>query len=125
MNGGDPLAPFAAGVFKSEVRDAARGAVGDDLQALDDARHDFVFEAAVEVFGILADDDEVNVFVARLDALERFNRPQVGIQIERFSEPHVGADEACADGSHNRPFERDLGAFDRFKEVLRQRVAEA
>ena len=37
MHGRDALALLAARVLEGEARDARRGGVGDDLQALDDA----------------------------------------------------------------------------------------
>ena len=39
------LRPCAARVLERELRDARRGLLGDDLEALDDARHDHVLEA--------------------------------------------------------------------------------
>ena len=35
----------------------------DDFETLDDAGHDFVFEPRVEVFGVLAHDDEIDARV--------------------------------------------------------------
>ena len=58
------LRPCRRACSKANSRDPRRRALGDDLQALDDARHDFVLEAGVQVLGVLADDHEV-------DALER------------------------------------------------------
>ena len=54
------LAAVTRARLEREPRDARRGALGDDLQALDDAGHDLVLEAGVEVLGVLAHDDEVD-----------------------------------------------------------------
>ena len=40
------LRPILRGVLEGEEGDARRGALGDDLQALDDAGHDDVLEPA-------------------------------------------------------------------------------
>ena len=43
--------------------------------------------AGVEVLGVLAHDDEVDVLVASLDALHRAGRPNVGVELERLAQP--------------------------------------
>ena len=68
VDGGDFFAAFAFGVFKGELCDARGGALGDDFQAFDDAGNDFVFEAGVKVLGVFADEDNVDILKARLDA---------------------------------------------------------
>ena len=55
------LRPSRARVLEREPRDPRRRLLGDDLQALDDAGDDLVLEAGVEVLGVLADDDQVDV----------------------------------------------------------------
>ena len=52
----------------------------------DDAGHDFVFDAAVQAFGVLADDDHVDVFEARLDARQRSHRPHGGVEVRASGE---------------------------------------
>src|SRR5262249_51076772 len=86
---GDFLAPFAAGVIKRKPSDSTGGPVGNDFQTLNYSRNDLVFESGVEILGVLADDDEVDVLVAARDALERLDRPQVSVEIERFSKAYV------------------------------------
>jgi hypothetical protein len=65
--GGDLFSSFTARIFKRELRDAARGLIGDDLQAFNDARNDLMFEARVQIFGILANHDQVYVLVTAHD----------------------------------------------------------
>ena len=52
---------FARAYSNANSRDARRRLLGDDLEALDHARDDLVLEAGVEVLGVLADDDQVDV----------------------------------------------------------------
>ena len=77
----------------------------------------------VQVLGVLAHDDEVDVLVARLEALDRAGRAQVGVQPEHLAEGDVDAPEALADRGRDRALERDLVARDRLEDVLRQRRA--
>ena len=63
--------PLRARVLEGEARDARGGGLGDDLERLDDAGHDDVLEAAVEVLGVLAHDDEVHALEAALDRRAR------------------------------------------------------
>ena len=67
----DPLAAVARGVVERELARSASTPLGDDLQALDDARDDLVLEAGVEVLGVLADDHEIDV-LKRLATPGRF-----------------------------------------------------
>ena len=113
-----------ARVLERKLGDARRGALGDDLQRLDDSRHDFVFESAVQIFGVLAHDDEIDVVVTRLDVRRRFHRTQVRVEVERFAQSDVDRRETGADRRRHRSLERDFVAQDRFENVSRQRIAE-
>ncbi len=84
---------------------------------------DAMLDARVQVLGVLADDDQVDVLVARLDALHRPRGAQIGVQVERLAEGHVDRAKALADGSRDRPLEGDLRGSDRFEHVLGQRRA--
>jgi hypothetical protein len=120
---GDALAPLAAGVLEGEARDARRGLLGDDLQALDHARHHLVLDAAVEPLGVLAHHDQVDVREARGHARQRQRRAQVGVELERPAQAHVDRLEALADRRRHRPLERHAVAHDRVEHLARQRVA--
>ena len=66
------LRPCVRGVLEREPRDARRRLLGDDLQALDDAGHDLVLEPGVEVLGVLAHDDQVDVLRSGCSTPGRF-----------------------------------------------------
>ena len=87
---------MAPRVLEREPRDARRGVLGDDLQALDDAGHDLVLEAGVQVLGVLADDDEIDALEARRHARQVPHRPQVGVEIQRLAQADVHAREPLA-----------------------------
>ena len=109
VDGRDPLAPVPPRVIEGELRDPRGGALRDDLQGLDDSRHDRVLEAAVEVLGVLADDDEVDVLEPAGDRGHVLDRPEVGVEVERLAQPDVDRGEALSDGRAYRALERDAG----------------
>ena len=111
------------GVLEREPGDPLRGGAGDDLDALGGVRADHVLDARVEVLGVLAHDHEVDVLVARLDALEGPRGPEVRVQAEHLAERDVDAAEAAADGRRDRALERDPVAAHRLEHVLRERGA--
>ena len=52
---------------------------------------DLVLDAAVEALGVLADDDQVDVLVARLDARQGPHRPHGGVEVELLAQLDVDA----------------------------------
>jgi hypothetical protein len=117
-------APLPARVLEGELRDARRGLRRDDLDALDDARHDDVLDARIQVLRVLTHDHEIEFRIPRRHVRQRPHGPQVRVEIERLAQADVDGGEALADGRRDRAFERDLVALDRFEEVGGQRVAE-
>ena len=80
-------------------------------------------DAAVHVFGVLAEDhhvDLVGAFVRRLDALEILHRADAGIEVEADAQIDVDAAEAAADGRGERPFEAEAVILERLERVVGQ-----
>ena len=123
VDGGDALPPHALRVVEGKVRDARRRALGDDLQAFDDAGNDFVLETRVQIFGVLAHDDEIDVLESRADVRKVRDRPQVRVQIERLAQPDVDAGKPFADRRRDGALQRDFVAADRVDELARKRSA--
>ena len=119
----DLAAPVRHGIVEGEPGDPLGGGPGDDLDALSRVRADHVLDAGVEVLGVLADDDEIDVLVAGLETLDRASRSEVGVQPERLAERDVDAPEALADRGRDRALEGDLVSADRFQDVLGERRA--
>ena len=94
---------------------------GDDLDALGGILADHVLDAGVEVLGVLADDDQVDVVVAEVEALHRAGRAHVGVQVERLAERDVDAPEPATDRGRDRTLERDVVAPDGVEDVVRER----
>ena len=122
---GDFLAAVASSVLEGELRDARRCLFSDDLQALDDARHHFVFEASVEILGVLPDDHEIDAVEPRRGTGQVRHRPQVRVEIERLAQPDVHAGEPLRDRRGDRPLQRDPGPADRSEQFRRKRAAGA
>lgn len=86
VDGRDLLASVHDGKVKGKLGDALRAGLGDDLHALDDAGVDLVLETRVLALGVLADDDNVDVLVARGVAGQRLAQGHVGKEIELLAD---------------------------------------
>jgi hypothetical protein len=120
VDGGDLAPAVGDRVVEGEPGDPLGGGAGDDLDALRGIGPDHVLDPGVEVLGVLADDDEVDVLVARLQPPDAARRPEIGVQPERLAEGHVDAPEALADRGRDRALERHSVTPDRLEDVLRQ-----
>ena len=114
------FAAVRACVLEREARDARRGTLRDDLQRLDDARHHLMLQAAVQIFRVFADDDQIDVFESGDDVRHRVHRPEVRVEVERFSQAYVDGCESGADRRRHRTFESDAVAQDGIEHFLRQ-----
>ena len=137
------LAAVLARVVEGELEDAARAGDRDRLdrdagvvvaqraalrldppdQLLGVLRAFLVLDAGVEVLGVLAHDDQIDVVEARADAGIALDRPHLRVHVELLAERHVDGAEAAADGRRDRPLQRDAGLADRVEHLRRQRVA--
>ena len=77
----------------------------------------------VEILGVLAHDDEVDVLVARAHARVRLARPHLRVEVEPVAQRDVDGAEALADRRRDRALQRDAVAADRLERRLGQRVA--
>lgn len=105
---GDFLAMPSRGVAKGIARDARAGGPAGDFEAGDDAGDDLIFDAAVEAFGVFANDHHVDIFIARLDARHAAHRPDGGVEIQLLAKLHVDGFEPFANGCGDRAFEGDF-----------------
>ena len=125
VENGDLFAMPTRGVTESVARDARAGGFAGDFQAGDDAGDDFVFDAAVEAFGVFADDDHVDAFVAGFDPAQAANRPHRGVKIQLLAKLHVDRFESLADRRGDRAFERDFVGGDGGERALRENIVHA
>ena len=80
-------------------------------------------DPGVEVLGVLADDDQVDVVEAGADALVRLARPHLRVHVELLAQADVDGAEAAADRRRDRPLQRGAVPADRVERLLGQRVA--
>ena len=121
VDGGDLAAAVLHRVLERVARDPLRRGARDDLDALRRVRPDPVLDPGVQVLGVLAHDDQVDVVVAGLDALHRPRRTDVGVQLERLAQPDVDGAEAGADRGRDRSLDGHAVASDRLDDPVRQR----
>ncbi len=99
------FAAFFFGVLEGEPSDAGRRFFGDDLEAFYDSRYDLMLQAGVQVFGVLADDDQIDVLEAGPEAREILHRTKIGVKIQSLTKSHVDAPRSASDGRGHRTFE--------------------
>ncbi len=114
-----------AGVFESRAGNAHRRRFRDYFQALDDIGHDFVLDAGVEIFGVLAEDDEVDrqVLKARLQAGQHLDRAEIYVEIEPLAQGDIHARVAFRDGCCDGALETDARPFERREDGFGQHLA--
>jgi hypothetical protein len=81
-----------------------------------------VLDPGVEVLGRLADDDQVDVLVARTDARIALARADLAVEVECLPQGHVHRPEAAPDRSRDRALQGDSGPLDRVEDVIRKRI---
>lgn len=73
---------YLLGVLERESEDTLRGCSGDEFDALNDAVDDDMLDSRVLSFGVLADQDGVDVVVGCFVAGYRFAGADVGEEVE-------------------------------------------
>lgn len=114
VDAGDLLAAVGEGKGKGELGNALRLGAGDDLERLDDAGHALVLQARVLALGVLTDDAQVDVLVARLVAGDVLDQRDAGVNVQLLAHSHVEALVAgAADGRVQDALEAQLVALER------------
>src|SRR6266404_3511191 len=94
VNRRDLFSSFSTRILKRKSGDACRSLLGDDLDAIDNTRYDDVFDSRVEIFGVLAHDNQVEFRIAAGNIRQCTYGTQVGVKIERLAQPHVNGSES-------------------------------
>src|SRR5690606_18378081 len=97
----------ALGELEGVAGDTRAGPLGGDLHAHHHAGRDFVLDAAVQPFGILADDDQVDAGESRGDTFEVADRANSRVKIELLAEADVDGGETATDWCGARALEGD------------------
>ena len=112
VHSGDLFAAVFPGVVKGKAADLLAGRAGDELDAVGDVVGEHVLDALIQVLGILAHDDEVNVLKTGRYARQRVHRAQVGVGGKALAQLHIDAAEALADGRSRRAFQCPAARLD-------------
>jgi len=92
------------------------------LEAFDDAGNDLVFEAGVLALGVLPDDDDVNVLVARRKAREVEAINERGVEIKLLPQLHIQRAHTAAHRRRQPSLQTHLILLHRFKHLRRHRL---
>ncbi len=82
-----------------------------------------VLDPGVEVLGVLADDDQVDVVEPAAHAGVALAGADLAVKVELLAERDVDRAEAAADRRCDRPLQRCAGLTDRVEHFGRQRIA--
>lgn len=89
VDASDLLAVVGQGEGEGELGDALRLEAGDDLEGLDDARNALVLQAAVFTLGVLSDNDQIYVLVARVVTRDVLDQADGGVDVELLAHGDV------------------------------------
>ena len=114
MDAGNLLAVVGERKGERKLGDALRLLTGDDLERLDDAVDRLVLETRVFTLGVLTDDAEVDVLVARLVTGDVLEEDDGGVDVELLTESNVeGTVAGALDGRVEDTLETELVALER------------
>ena len=114
VDASDLLPVVGQGEGKGELGDALRLCARDDLERLDDAIHRLVLQPRVLALGVLTDDAQVDVLVARVVAGDVLDEADGGVDVELLAEGDVERLVAGAcDGRVQDALETELVALER------------
>src|SRR5215831_3659747 len=107
-----------ASIFESKLSNAGRSLFRHDLEALDDAGDHLVLQTGIESLGVFANDDQVDIRIARGNVRQIANRTEVGVELELLSQGDVDAGKAAADRRSHWPLQSDFCAFKRRDQIF-------
>src|SRR5260370_1425172 len=87
----------------------------NDLERFDYARHNFVCNAGILAFGVLADNHQINAGISGGQGRKIANWTNICVELKLLAKRNVDAGEAAADRRCNRalePYARALDGFD-------------
>jgi hypothetical protein len=118
----DLLAVVPECVLEGILAHALGRRAGDELEGLDDAVDDDVLGARVLSLCILADGDDVDIFVPRFDARHGHSRADVCVEAEDLAECEVEGAVALADGGRHGSLESEAVAAHAGESVVGHRA---
>jgi hypothetical protein len=119
VDGSDAITTNLLGVGESVTSATLRGILGDQLDGLDNAINDFVFNTRVFTFGVLTDKNGVNVLIRSLVTNNRTAGTNVGIKVEGTTKSQVERNVTLANGGGKRTLQSDGVLADRLDGAIR------
>lgn len=104
----DLLATAMSGEAKGPVSDAPASIFGGHLQAGYHTGDHLVLQSRVKALGVLANDDQVDIFKAGGNAFQRSHRSHRRKQVESLTQPHIDRGKSSADGRRTGPLQSHL-----------------
>src|SRR5581483_1567233 len=104
VDGVNLLALVFTRVFESETRYARGRLLGNNLEAFDHTGHDLMLDSGIQTFGVLADDDQVDIGITRRDMRKVADGTEVRVKLKALAEFDIDAGESATDGSGHGPF---------------------
>ena len=128
MHDSEPLAAQLAQILESKARHPLGRAACNALDRLGGISVHHALDAEIEVLGVFAENNEVDVLIARCNTGIVLDRPDGGVEAEflaqadRHARIHAVADThgvRVTERRLGRPFERELAALDHVNYRLR------
>ncbi len=82
MDSSDLLSTGQVGEFEGIFSDSSGGFFGDDLDAFNDTRVNFMFDVTVFSFSVFSDNDDINLLVSGGDARKGSSVSHIGIEVQ-------------------------------------------
>src|ERR1700757_1000144 len=118
VDGMNFLALILTRIGKCEFGNPRGSFLSNNLQAFDNAGHHFMLQARVKTLCVFADDDQVNIRIARGNVRQVPDGAEICVQIEFLAEGDVDARKASAYRRGDRALESDAGSFNRLGQFL-------
>ena len=112
MHTGHASAVIGPRIGKGVADDALAGAARDDLRRMHGVFIDLFFYADIEIFGVLAEGDDVDILEWGDDGRVAAGRAHIGIQVILFPEHDVDGAESRSHRCGDRRFEQHAGALE-------------
>ena len=116
------LAAMLFRIIKRRLRNPRRPLPRDDLERLRNVRIDHHLQPRIQVLGVLAKNDQVNIRVVRLEPRQRLHRPEIRVEVKLLTHRHVNRREAATHRRRRRPLQRNAILFNRFVKRLRNQL---
>ena len=118
MNGMNLFTLVFSGVLECEARDARGSLLRNNLEAFDYSRHNFMLKPGVKALRILADYDQIHIWIASGNVRQILYRPKVCVKLKLFSQLNIDAGKSATDWRSHRTLQRDARSLNGFSQLF-------